>query len=134
MDDISLSVEEELDPNWGLSREYLLSVLPEPNEALLDEMAVRYPAQFETMPVQVRSPHCWRFYVKFFSFLVCPLRKEKCITRLSVTLLEGGVKNEDFAAFCFCCMSFCLFSFKFNFSVSAFFCLFRRSLSVAPVI
>ena len=73
LDDMSLSVEEELDPNWGLDREYLLSVLPEPKKHLLDEMAKRYPAQFATLPLQVRSPHCWRLYVKFCFFSGLPI-------------------------------------------------------------
>jgi hypothetical protein len=73
MDDMSLSVEEELDPNWGLDREYLLRVLPEPKQPLLDEMASRFPAQFETLPVQVRSPHCWRLFVKFCFFSGLPI-------------------------------------------------------------
>ncbi|KAG7341514.1 hypothetical protein IV203_023466 [Nitzschia inconspicua] len=67
------SVEEELDPNWELDKEYLLSVLPDPNQDLLDEMAERYPAQFETLPIQVRSPHCWKLYVKFCFFSGLPI-------------------------------------------------------------
>jgi hypothetical protein len=67
------SVEEELDPNWELDKEYLLSVLPEPTQELLDEMAERYPAQFETLPVQVRSPYCWKLYVKFCFFSGLPI-------------------------------------------------------------
>jgi hypothetical protein len=47
--------------------------LPEPKQALLDEMAVRFPAQFETLPVQVRSPPCWRLYVKFCFFSGLPI-------------------------------------------------------------
>ena len=73
VDDMSLSIEEEMDPNWGLDRDFLLSVLPEPTQSLLDEMATRYPAQFETLPVQVRSPHCWRLYVKFCFFSGLPI-------------------------------------------------------------
>jgi hypothetical protein len=67
------SIEEELDPNWELDKEYLLSVLPEPSQDLLDDMALRYPAQFETLPVQVRSPHCWKLYVKFCFFSGLPI-------------------------------------------------------------
>lgn len=73
VDDTSMSVEEELDPNWELDREYLLRVLPEPTQGLLDEMAIRYPAQFETLPIQVRSPHCWKLYVKFCFFSGLPI-------------------------------------------------------------
>mmetsp|Transcript_34474 Transcript_34474/g.83164 ORF Transcript_34474/g.83164 Transcript_34474/m.83164 type:complete len:729 (+) Transcript_34474:664-2850(+) len=73
VDDASMSVEEELDPNWELDRDYLLNVLPEPDQNLLDEMARRYPQQFETLPVQVRSPHCWKLYVKFCFFSGLPI-------------------------------------------------------------
>lgn len=76
MDDatsLGCSVEEELDPNWELDKEYLLRVLPDPNQELLDEMAMRYPAQFETLPVQVRSPPCWHLYVKFCFFSGLPI-------------------------------------------------------------
>mmetsp|Transcript_5047 Transcript_5047/g.12045 ORF Transcript_5047/g.12045 Transcript_5047/m.12045 type:complete len:629 (+) Transcript_5047:191-2077(+) len=76
MDDatsLGCSVEEELDPNWELDREYLLRVLPEPKQDVLDEMAIRYPTQFETLPVQVRSPPCWNLYVKFCFFSGLPI-------------------------------------------------------------
>jgi len=76
MDDatsLGCSVEEELDPNWELDREYLLRVLPEPKQEVLDEMAIRYPTQFETLPVQVRSPQCWNLYVKFCFFSGLPI-------------------------------------------------------------
>mmetsp|Transcript_34567 Transcript_34567/g.81494 ORF Transcript_34567/g.81494 Transcript_34567/m.81494 type:complete len:629 (+) Transcript_34567:74-1960(+) len=76
MDDatsLGYSVEEELDPNWELDRDYLLRVLPEPKQDLLDEMAIRYPTQFETLPVQVRSPSCWSLYVKFCFFSGLPI-------------------------------------------------------------
>ena len=76
MDDatsLGCSVEEELDPNWELDKDYLLRVLPEPDQGLLDEMAIRYPTQFETLPVQVRSPPCWSLYVKFCFFSGLPI-------------------------------------------------------------
>ena len=80
MDDatsLGCSVEEELDPNWELDREYLLRVLPEPKQDVLDEMAIRYPTQFETLPVQVRSPPCWNLYVKFCFFSGGPINTEE---------------------------------------------------------
>ncbi|VEU39097.1 unnamed protein product [Pseudo-nitzschia multistriata] len=70
---LGCSVEEELDPNWELDREYLLGVLPDPTQELLDEMAMRYPTQFETLPVQVRSPSCWSLFVKFCFFSGLPI-------------------------------------------------------------
>lgn len=72
-DELSLSVGEEMDPNWGFDKDYLLSVLPNPNQALLDDMARRFPQQFETLPVQVRNPQCWRLYVKFCFFSGLPI-------------------------------------------------------------
>ena len=73
VDEMSLSVGEELDPNWGLDKEFLLNVLPSPNQELLSEMARRFPEQFETLPVQVRNHHCWRLYVKFCFFSGLPI-------------------------------------------------------------
>ena len=73
LDGMSLSVEEELDSNWGLDRDYLLSVLPEPEQALLDEIAKQYPTQYETLPLQVRSPNCWGLYFKFCFFSGLPI-------------------------------------------------------------
>lgn len=72
VDDLSF-LEEELDPNWDLDRDYLLKNLPDPSKDLLDEMSLRYPDQFETLPVQVRSPHCWRLFVKFCFFSGLPI-------------------------------------------------------------
>jgi hypothetical protein len=72
MDEMSF-LEEEIDPNWDLDRDYLLQVLPEPSQDLLDEMSVRYPEQFETLPVQVRAASCWRLYVKFCFFSGLPI-------------------------------------------------------------
>eukprot|EP00542_Grammatophora_oceanica_P016718 CAMPEP_0194031968 /NCGR_PEP_ID=MMETSP0009_2-20130614/5019_1 /TAXON_ID=210454 /ORGANISM="Grammatophora oceanica, Strain CCMP 410" /LENGTH=570 /DNA_ID=CAMNT_0038672267 /DNA_START=282 /DNA_END=1994 /DNA_ORIENTATION=+ len=73
LDDMSLSLEEDLDPNWGLDRDYLLTVLPAPSQDLLDEMSRRFPEQFETLPIQVRSPHCWRLFIKFCFFSGLPI-------------------------------------------------------------
>jgi hypothetical protein len=72
LDEMSF-LEEEIDPNWDLDRDYLLRVLPEPTQDLLDEMSVRYPEQFETLPVQVRAVSCWRLYVKFCFFSGLPI-------------------------------------------------------------
>jgi len=72
------TIEEEMDSNWGLDRDYLLRVLPDPTQTILDSMALRYPAQFETLPVQVRSPHCWRLYVKFCFFSGLPIAEGEC--------------------------------------------------------
>jgi len=73
LDDYSLSYEEEDDVNAHLDRDYLLRVLPAPSQDLLDNMADRYPEQFETLPLQVRSPHCWCLFVKFCFFSGLPI-------------------------------------------------------------
>jgi len=73
LDDMSLSLEEDLDPNWGLDRDFLLTVLPEPSQDLLRDISNRYPEQFETLPIQVRSPHCWRLFIKFCFFSGLPI-------------------------------------------------------------
>jgi hypothetical protein len=73
LDDLSLSIDGDLDPNWGLDRDYLLKVLPEPDYMLLKTMAKLYPEQFETLPVQVREPDKWKLYVKFCFFSGLPI-------------------------------------------------------------
>jgi hypothetical protein len=73
LDDMSLSIEGDLDPNWNLDKDFLLSVLPEPSSELLAEMNQRYPEQFETLPVQVRHASCWRLFVKFCFFSGLPI-------------------------------------------------------------
>jgi hypothetical protein len=36
-------------------------------------MSKRYREPFDTLPVQVRSPHCWRLFVKFCFFSGLPI-------------------------------------------------------------
>jgi len=66
-------LEEELDKNWDIDRDYLLKLLPDPSQSLLDEMASRYPDQYETLPLEVRSPKCWKLYIKFCFFSGLPI-------------------------------------------------------------
>jgi hypothetical protein len=73
LDEMSLSIEGDLDPNWNLDKDYLLTVLPDPSSDLLAEMNRRYPEQFETLPVQVRHASCWRLFVKFCFFSGLPI-------------------------------------------------------------
>lgn len=54
-------------------RERYLELLPQPDESLLSDMCRRYREPFETLPVQVRSPHCWRLFVKFCFFSGLPI-------------------------------------------------------------
>jgi hypothetical protein len=73
LDDLSLSIDGDLDPNWSLDRNFLLSVLPAADEELLNQMATLYPEQFETLPVQVRDASRWKLYVKFCFFSGLPI-------------------------------------------------------------
>ena len=54
-------------------REKYLASLPAADENLLQEMRQRYPDPFDTLPVQIRSPHCWRLFVKFCLFSGLPI-------------------------------------------------------------
>jgi len=69
----SQSLEEDLDPNWRLDSDYLLTLLPDPSSELLAKMATMYPPQFETLPVQVRNSQCWQLFVKFCFFSGLPI-------------------------------------------------------------
>eukprot|EP00797_Seminavis_robusta_P032168 Sro711_g191260.1 n/a (277) ;mRNA; r:44416-45246 len=73
LDDMSLSIEGDIDPNWNLDKDFLLSILPNPSDEVLAEMNQRYPEQFETLPVQVRHASCWRLFVKFCFFSGLPI-------------------------------------------------------------
>ena len=54
-------------------RERYLESLPKPDANLLGELSRRYRDPFETLPMQVRSPHCWRLFVKFCFFSGLPI-------------------------------------------------------------
>ena len=73
LDDLSLSVEGDLDPNWSLDRDMLLKILPPASPDLLKAMSTLYPEQFETLPVQVRDSKQWKLYVKFCFFSGLPI-------------------------------------------------------------
>lgn len=89
LDDMSLSLEDDLDPNWGLDRDYLLTILPEPSQDLLDDMSARYPDQFEALPIPVRSPHCWRLFIKFCFFSGLPIAEGELHYRV-----KDDISNE----------------------------------------
>ena len=73
LEDLSLSIDGDLDPNWGLDRDVMLAVLPAASPSLLKQMADHYPEQFETLPVQVRQANVWKLYVKFCFFSGLPI-------------------------------------------------------------
>jgi hypothetical protein len=53
--------------------ERYLESLPSPDANLLREMSRRYREPFERLPIQVRSPQCWRLFVKFCFFSGLPI-------------------------------------------------------------
>jgi hypothetical protein len=73
LDDLSLSVEGDLDPNWNIDRDVLLKVLPPVSNDLLRIMSTLYHDQFETLPVQVRDAKQWKLYIKFCFFSGLPI-------------------------------------------------------------
>lgn len=73
LDDLSLSIDGDLDPNWGLDRDFMLKILPPASAKLLKQMSDRFPEQFETLPLQVRDPTKWKLYVKFCFFSGLPI-------------------------------------------------------------
>lgn len=48
-------------------------------------MKRRYETQFETLPIQVRSPHCWRLFVKFCFFSGLPIAEGEIHYRVKRT-------------------------------------------------
>ena len=78
-------------------REKYLASLPEPDTKLLKEMSRRYPEPFDTLPVQVRSPHCWRLFVKFCFFSGLPIAEGEMHYRVksSVTVLSSPQQNGE---------------------------------------
>jgi hypothetical protein len=73
LDDLSLSIDGDLDPNYGLDIDYLLRILPPASADLLKQMEDLYTEQFETLPVQVRDPNKWKLFVKFCFFSGLPI-------------------------------------------------------------
>jgi hypothetical protein len=94
LDDLSLSIDGDLDPNWGLDRDYLLKVLPDPDIALLKSMAKLYPEQFETLPVQVRDATKWKLYVKFCFFSGLPIAQGEMHYKVRDDIAESSYGEE----------------------------------------
>ena len=67
-------------------RDRYLESLPDPDQKLLQEMSKRYPEPFDTLPVQVRSPHCWRLFVKFCFFSGLPIAEGEMHYRVKSTI------------------------------------------------
>lgn len=96
LDDLSLSIDGDLDPNWSLDRDVLLQVLPPANERLLQLMADLYGEQFETLPVQVRDAGVWKLYVKFCFFSGLPIAEGELHYKLRDVIAEA-VYGEEIA-------------------------------------
>jgi hypothetical protein len=94
LDDLSLSIDGDLDANWGLDRDYLLKVLPEPDTILLKSMAKLYPEQFETLPVQVRDATKWKLYVKFCFFSGLPIAQGEMHYKVRDDIAESSYGEE----------------------------------------
>jgi hypothetical protein len=94
LDDLSLSIDGDLDPNWGLDRDYLLRVLPDPDLALLRSMAKMYPEQFETLPVQVREFQKWKLHVKFCFFSGLPIQQGEMHYKVRDDIAESVYGEE----------------------------------------
>jgi len=69
-----------------VERDQYLESLPDPDQKLLQEMSKRYPEPFDTLPVQVRSPHCWRLFVKFCFFSGLPIAEGEMHYRVKSTI------------------------------------------------
>jgi hypothetical protein len=94
LDDLSLSIDGDLDPNWGLDRDFLLQVLPEASAVLLQTIQVTYPEQFETLPVQVRDASRWKLFVKFCFFSGLPIAEGEMHYKVRDDLAESTYGEE----------------------------------------
>jgi len=84
--------------NGAVPRERYLESLPDPDARLLEEMARRYPAPFRTLPVQVRSSHCWRLFVKFCFFSGLPIAEGEMHYRVKGSVMVFPTNNGAGAA------------------------------------
>jgi hypothetical protein len=94
LDDLSLSIDGDLDPNWGLDRDFLLKVLPEPDAAILQQIAVLYPEQYETLPIQVRDAARWKLFVKFCFFSGLPIAEGEMHYKVRDEIAESVYGEE----------------------------------------
>ena len=96
LDDLSLSIDGDLDPNWGLDRDLLVQVLPEADADLLKQMSDLFPEQFATLPVQVRAPARWNLYVKFCFFSGLPIAEGEMHYKVKEDIADA-VYGEELA-------------------------------------
>ena len=72
-DDLSMSNDGDLDPNWNMGVDFLLQRLPPPDATLLAQVGRVYPSEFETLPSPLREPAVWKLYVTFCFFSGLPI-------------------------------------------------------------
>jgi len=78
-----------------VERDRYLESLPDPDTKLLQEMSKRYPEPFDTLPVQVRSPHCWRLFVKFCFFSGLPIAEGEMHYRVKSTICVMASQQQQ---------------------------------------
>ena len=81
------SIIEEMNLNDAI---HLYETLPKPSDELITNMKHLYPEQFTTLPVHVRSPHCWRLYMKFCYFSGIPIGEDEPHYRIKDEYNEYG--------------------------------------------
>ena len=90
---------EDYDYNYlQVDREALLDVLPEPDQGFLDRLKETFPAEFATLPIQVRSPHCWRLFCDFCFFLGLPIAEGELHYRVKDGIARPQFNKEEDAA------------------------------------
>lgn len=78
-----------------------LSSLPEPNTHLLQQMKLRYPDSYDSLPLPVLSPHRWKLYVKFCHFSGLPIAEGEMHYRVKSNISAfadnscNGTCNEE---------------------------------------
>lgn len=97
LDDLScLDRDEDLDPNWVLDRDYLLSVLSEEmTSEMMENLRLLYPEDYSTLPVQVRDAKQWRLYSRFCFFSGMPIAESDLHYRLDPTIAEEVYAGDE---------------------------------------
>lgn len=83
-----MSFDEELDVNYGVDMDFLLRVLPEASDSLLQDMQSRFPTQYETLPQQVRLASCWRLYTRFCYFSGLPIAEGESYYKVRKAIVQ----------------------------------------------
>jgi hypothetical protein len=78
-----------------LDQEELLDMLPEPEQGFLDRLKDTFPAEFATLPIQVRSPHCWRLFCDFCFFSGLPIAEGELHYRVKDGIVHPPNNNPN---------------------------------------